>query len=181
MAKNIQAIVAAGFLTVTVAALSFGGTFAYLTNTENRLNSIFVGENKITVDEDVGNLVAKPGAVVDKKPFVENTGNLDCFVRMRVDFSTSVAGLPNNEGGYCTLDYNTTDWEYNADDGYWYYKHILPVGGSTEDNALFTTATISNDVAEDDMEEFDIYIYAESHQVGDFEESDYMSDVVWGG
>lgn len=179
MRKSVK-IIAVLALFVAMAAVSFAGTFAYLIRTDNLLNSLFVGENKITVEEEFDKPILKPGITFHKMPYAENTGNLDCFIRCRVDFSSSDAGMNNNEGGYCTLDYNTQYWTYNPDDGYWYYKQILKPGESTKEHALFTTATISNTVDEKDLEDFYIFVYTESYQSGDHSADDYMSADIWG-
>lgn len=182
-AKKTVSIVAGAALVMTMALAGFGGTYAYLVNEENRTNSIFAGENEITVGEEFDDGEIKPGGNVHKLPYVNNTGNLDCFVRMRVDFTSSEFGLPNNGGGWCTLDYNTTEWTYNEEDGYWYYSRILKPGESTKDAPLFTTVSFSTDMqGEYDPGkdgEFDIYVYAESAQAEDFQNGDYMSDAVW--
>lgn len=178
MRKSVK-IFAVLAMFIAMTSLSFTGTFAYLIRTDNLLNSLFVGENKITVEEEFDKPVLKPGITFHKMPYAENTGNLDCFIRCRVDFSSSEAGRNNNEGGYCTLDYNTEYWTYNPDDGYWYYKEIVKPGESTKEHALFTTASISSDVEEKDLQDFYIFVYTESFQAGDHSADDYMSADIW--
>ena len=168
-------------LFIVLTVMSFAGTYAYLVRTDNLVNSLFVGENRIEVTEEFDRPgKVTPGISFHKMPYVTNTGNLDCFVRCRVDFSSSDAGRNNNEGGYSTLDYNTTDWTYNPNDGYWYYNYILKPDESTKDHALFTTVTISDTADEKKMTDFDIYVYTESYQAGNHSADDYMSSDIWG-
>lgn len=165
-----------------VTAATFAGTFAYLTRTAEVTNSIFVGETRTDTPEDFPEPPnpVEPGDVFTKKPWAENVGNLDMFVRCRVDFSNNEAGMPNNQGGFCFLNYNTEYWTYNSEDGYWYYKHILHPGETTENTALFDTVKISEGIEARDLDNFDIIVYTEAEESGDHPESDYMSTEIWG-
>lgn len=60
----------------------------------------------------------------------------------------------------CSIDYNKTDWRKDEQDGYWYYNSLLKSGETTK--PLFTTVTISSDVEEDNLQDFDINVYHES-------------------
>ncbi|MEG0664548.1 MAG: TasA family protein [Clostridia bacterium] len=145
---------------VVILALSFGISYAFLIDKSYKTNSFTVGETVVEVKEEfIQPNELTPGLSFTKKPWVENTGNLPCFVRVIVAFSN------NKAEEFCELNYNTGDWEKNAD-GYYYYNKILEPGKQT--SPLFTTVTIKNEVIagtpllKTDMIDFEINIYAQS-------------------
>lgn len=149
-------IFASAAASVIIMASSFGVTYAYLISSDYELNEFIVGENKIEVTEDFqppSTLPENPEPFT-KKPWVVNTGNLPCYVRMRADVSDDSAECDfyyNENKGY-----NNNDWYYNENDGYYYYTKILEAGSETQ--ALFDKV-MSGKAAPID---FDILIYAES-------------------
>lgn len=158
--KRIFLIVLACFLVMTA---SFGVTYAYLVSADDTVNEFTVGENIIEVTEDKYTPPdeLKPGITFDKNPCVKNTGNLPCYVRMRADFSDSTAK------DFCELiGLDETNWEYDVNDGYYYYNKLLDPNDSTTE--LFTQVHIKEtkedgtDYTAEDMIDFDILIYAES-------------------
>jgi predicted ribosomally synthesized peptide with SipW-like signal peptide len=170
--RDRLAVVLCIVFALAVLAASFGVTYAYLADSEGRRNSFTVGETIIEVIEDYQPPEQlAPGVSFTKKPWVENTGNLPCYVRMRADFSDSQMQK------LCEpLDIDTADWAYNDADGYYYYKHLLLPGKST--SALFTTVTVKQTITENgtertleavDMQDFDILVYAEAKQHVDHE------------
>ena len=176
--KKIVPVVAC----LTVAFASFGVTYAYLIANDSKVNEFRVGENDIEiVEEFTAPPELKPGANITKKPSVHNTGNLPCFVRMRVDFSDSEAEK------FCEVDYNKTNsWFYNEGDGYYYYTKILQPGGHTEPE-LFTNVHIKEEYEENgvkkkytvnDMIDFDIMVYAESkyNKANDIDKDKYWTE-----
>lgn len=176
--KKIFLIIIASF---AILVCSFGATYAYLHVKKQTVNEFTVGENIIELHEDYKPPEKlEPGISFTKKPYVENTGNVPCFVRMRADFSNSKAEE------FCDIDFNTTDWEKNDTDGYYYYKHLLNPKEKTE--SLFKTVKIKkvkddgSDYTANDMVDFDILIYAESCQHkehdGDCSSNEYKT--VWG-
>ena len=81
-----------------------------------------------------------PNMDVTKKAYVENTGDVDMYVRIALD--TNVESM--QEGGgklpfddHISLDINTEDWTKQGD--YYYYKKALKPGEATE--PLFTTVS----------------------------------------
>ena len=54
---------------------------------------------------------------------IQNTGNYDCFVRVK-----AFAGAEYQDG----LTYSGNNWSL-ADDGYYYYSQVVEAGTSTED------------------------------------------------
>jgi hypothetical protein len=67
-------------------------------------------------------------------------------------------------GEKCSVDWNTTEFTYNSDDGYWYYNKILLTGEVTP--ALMTKITIGDDMVTEveDLPEIRMIVYAESVQ-----------------
>ena len=158
---------------ILVFISSFGVTNAYLVNKQQKTNILTVGELKIKIDEEYNppsEII--PGLSFNKKPYATNTGNVPCTLRARVIFSDSVAGEPNNMGGFCHLDYNTNYWEYNEEDDFWYYIDvntkepiILNPGESCINNALFTTVTIDENISQNNIIPFQLSIYMEALQI----------------
>lgn len=148
---------------VLVCALSFGVTYSYLIAKAEATGKLYVGENQIKLTEDFEPPAElAPGISFKKAPTVENSGNIPCFVRARADFSTSLAS------DLCEpLDIDTENWQFNEEDGYYYYKNILEPNEKT--SPLFTTVSLKSEIdgvklTTDDMLDFDIYIYTESIQ-----------------
>ncbi len=94
--------------------------------------------------------------MITKDVKIRNTGKDDCYVRVLSLFSDS------DMEKYCTVNYNTTDFTYNKNDGYYYYKKVLKKGETTP--SLFTTVTISKNIPQDEIRKFDIIVYQESYQ-----------------
>ena len=96
------------------------------------------------------------GISFKKEPYAVNTGNVDCYVRIKSVISDSRVA----DG--VTINYNTEDYTYNSEDGYWYYKNAIAPGEET--SKLFTTVSISGEADDKVLDGFDIYVYAESVQ-----------------
>ena len=152
-----------------LSLLCIGGIAAYLTTATKITNTITVGYNEVEIVEDfTPPIEMKPGVSFQKEVAVSNTGPVDCFVRVLSLFSRS------DMEDLCDVNYNTQDWEYNETDQYWYYKHSLKAGETTE--PLFDTVKIHDDASEAAIKAFDIIVYAESYQdSGEF--SNYQ--VAW--
>lgn len=152
---------------LAVIGMSFGITYAYLTSTQTRLNEFTVGENSIEIVEEFKPPEElKKGEGFDKKVQVKNTGNMACYVRVRVEFSDSEAQE------FSTVDYHLDKWKL-GDDGYYYYTEALePYADNAEKgitSPLFEHVTIKS--AEEytpDLIDFDIYVYSESCEKGSY-------------
>lgn len=172
MTKKRITIIALSCLLMLTA--SFGITYAYLIASDSEVNQFTVGENTIEVVEEYEppeKLI--PGMKIKKAPRVENTGNLPCFVRMKAVFSDSAAEK------FCEPLEIGVDWDYEAKDGYYYYKKILQPGESTQ--PLFEWVVIKSmkdddtSYTEKEMVDFDILIYAESLEQGEYGENYYKT------
>lgn len=155
MNKKTKIIIIA-IIAVLLLAIPFG-VYAYFTYRTSVTNTVKLGYNKIQLLENYTPPISMAkGISFEKEPYVQNIGNVDCYVRIKSVISDSRVEQ------YLTIDYNTTDYTYNAEDGYWYYNSIVRPGESTE--PLFTTVSIAADADDIVLDGFDIYVYAESIQ-----------------
>lgn len=147
---SIAGMCCCGFLAAVTAV---SGTSAYLTDHDEVVNVITMGKNEIVPPEDFPTPTPVPsnGSVV-KKVQAKNTGNVDCYVRAYVICSEPVKEITG-------LD--TTNW-VKGNDGYYYYKKVVPVGGTT--SYLFTGLTVADGYEKDQLE---VTVYEESVQTTD--------------
>lgn len=127
--------------------VSVGATFALIRGSSYETNVVTIGNVDVELHEDYPNdgQTLVPGAKdVKKEVWVENTGNLPCYVRILVKrewrnaSGTTVNPLPSDlllemiSPNYI----NTNDWVKGTTDTgdgyeYYYYQHELPVGEVT--------------------------------------------------
>ena len=112
--KKYLCLAAAAF--TLAAGVSVGGTMAYFTTYTMASGGaeIKLGTTTIVPDEEVVNM--------EKQIAVKNTGDFDCFVRVKV-----FAGGKYQPGLKFTPDVEGT-WS-QGDDGYYYWSEIVPKGG----------------------------------------------------
>ena len=151
---------------VLIFSLCLTGVTAYLTDADIARNKFVIGGNRIEIEEGfIPPPELKPGISFTKNVRVKNIGTSDCYVRVMAVFSNS------DMEKYCEVDWNTENWVYNSEDGYWYYPKAISKGNKTP--SLFTKVKIADNTPEASIEDFDIIVYAESYQSGDFK--DYQS------
>lgn len=157
-----------GILIAAVIAIATSAVvYAYLISKDTKTNNIKLGYNKISIEENYDPpLVMAKGISYTKEPSVRNTGNVDCYVRVKAEVSDS------RVADSLTIDYNTDDWTKKAD-GYWYYKEAIGPAMST--SPLFTTVTIAADAPDLVLDGYDIFVYAESVQTVDGK----TADEIW--
>lgn len=170
--KQRFAVVLAGIL---VFALCMTGIVAYLVDTASARNDFVIGGNRIEIEEGfIPPPELKPGISFTKNVKIKNVGPTDCYARVMAVFTTS------DMEKYCEVDWNTEDWIYNAEDNYWYYPEAISTGEKTP--SLFTKVTIKEsydfngdgtigadeNVPESLITDFDIIVYAESYQSGEY-------------
>ena len=131
--------------------------YAYYTYQKSIENTIVLAYNEIQVNEIYEPpLKMQKGISYKKEPTVKNIGNIDCYVRVK-------SLLPDSRvESEITIDYNLNDYTYNDIDKYYYYNKILKPGETSK--PLFTSVTIHSDAKDIVLDNFDIYIYAESVQ-----------------
>lgn len=165
--NNILLVAVCSLLLLSVLGT---GIYAYLSDSDKADNKFTIGGNRIEIQEDFQppeEIV--PGVEFKKDVTVTNVGLSDCFIRIKAVFTDS------DMGKYCTVDFNASedandrsaDYWYNAADGFYYYKKVLKQGDVTE--SLFTKVKVSEDIPAAEIKGFDILVYAESYQAGDFD------------
>lgn len=113
--KNLY--LAAAALTLA-AGVSVGGTMAYFTTytTASGGAELKLGTTTIVPNEEIVGMA--------KRIAVENTGEIDCFVRVKVfageKYQPGLVFVPDEEG----------TWS-QGDDGYYYCSQIVPAGGKS--------------------------------------------------
>lgn len=150
--------IATGALLVAFGATAVtGATLAYFTDTEKATNTFTVGNVDITLTEPnwvgTGSKDAPevyPGEVLDKDPTVECTSANPCFVRVSVTNLDQFGGIKYKTDW--TLDKLGDGWQYNPNDGYYYYTRILGKGDKTDalfDQIVMPTNLTGNEEAKD--------------------------------
>ena len=130
MKKKIAVLVTAVAL---VALVAIGATFALFTDSHSTLNTVTMGNVKITLtepqfseDTDNTNTIANvvPRQVIDKDPTIENVGKNDAYVRVLLAYE----GLTETQSQEveALLDIDGENW-IKGEDGYYYYQNILAV------------------------------------------------------
>lgn len=142
-----------GSVFAVTAAVAAGSTLAYFTAEDTAENVISTGNIDIKINEyktvpDTDILLeytdpetpVMPGDTISKIVKVENTGSGTAYIRAKINMyfrdNDSLATEP------VQLSLNTTDWEYNETDGYYYYKNILDT--ESETTPLFESFTIDS-------------------------------------
>ena len=139
---------------------------AYLSDADDAVNDFIIGGNTIELIETfIPPEELTPGVSFTKDVSVYNTGESDCYVRIKAVFTDS------DMEKYCSVNYNTNNFIYNADDGFWYYTDVLKSG--TTSPSLFTTVSLDSDMSSGEIKDFDILVYTESYQSKGFD--DYES------
>ena len=147
-------------LIVVLAAVS-GQINAYLTDREQAVNQLVIGGNRIEVVEEFDPPDALvPGSTVTKTVRVRNSGHSECYVRIKAVFSDS------DTGQFCSLDWNTANYVYRQEDGFYYYTGKVSPDGLTE--YLFTTVSVSPEAPPEKLGRLSILVYAESCQSAGF-------------
>lgn len=116
--KKKNLCLAAAALALT-AGLSVGGTMAYFTTytTASGGAAISLGGTETVPSEEVSNWT--------KHVTVQNTGDVDCYVRVR-----AISGEKYQDG----LSYEDDNGKWTpGEDGYYYYSDVVPAGGSAEE------------------------------------------------
>lgn len=143
---------------ILLIAIITGSVYSYLSDQTQKNNKMSIGENTIIPEEPFEPGDMEPGSIFVKKPSLKNTGIVDCYVRMMVECSRG------DMESLIQMDWNTEDWTEKQEDGYYYYKKLLaPEEVSTP---IFTQVSISEEVSESSLKDFDIIVYGESIQSG---------------
>ena len=146
-------------LALLIAGISTGAAYAYLTAQESVENRLTAASTDIEITEQFDPPAElNPGTVIPKKVAVTSHSSTDCYVRVLVEFSSWKAQQ------FCE-DLEILDGWEKADDGYYYWKEKVKPGETT--GQLFSQVKIRSDAAKEDLEKFEILVYAEAVSCGD--------------
>lgn len=138
-----------------IAYIAAGATYAYLNANDLKANEFTIGYNDVELKEDFTSPIdINPGDKIKKKVWVENIGNTDAYVRVKILFSDS--DMKNN----CEDLELGDDWSYNTNDDYYYYTKKLSAGDKTSN--LIEFVKIKSRIDEEELKSFDIIVYVES-------------------
>ena len=157
-------------------------TLAYFTSSDkmtNRFTGVYPPEFKPIADISVTEHFDPPPEKSDdpfqKSVQIANNGNIDCYIRVRLEFSSSavrdISWLSNdddkdNEEAYINAsDYPDSDlpqgWEYRREDDCYYYTEAVPPEGVTA-TLIKWVKTIFPDDNSVEADEYDIFVYSEA-------------------
>lgn len=160
-------------IAVCSSGLIYGMVSVDVTNEfETGIVDIRIKEYQIENDKEVewvDNPTILPGQKISKIPRIYNDGN-DCYIRVKITFrGTSELNDANLSG--------ISDKWIKADDGYFYYKEIVPHGAYVD---VFDSLIIPEDFSQDFEESmFYIDIDADAIQSKNFEPNFFMAK-PWG-
>lgn len=155
LSKKRIAVIAA---IVCCIALVAAGSLAYFTAEETAYNVITTATLDMTLHEETtggkpfpeeGITGVMPATEVDKKVYVENTGEADFWCRISIEKSIQAAEGVDAKLNFdhITLDINTADW--TEKDGYYYYNRPVKSGEFTE--PLFTQVIFGKELGNEYM------------------------------
>lgn len=134
------------------------GTYATLSAvTDNVVNKFSGEEINTSITEDFPPQDVTPGTSLKKDVKIVNDGPSDAFIRARVTISPDKA---------VTFEGTTEDWSYSQQDGWFYYKKVVPVDEST--TSLMTTVKLPQNLTEN----FDVTVYQEAVGTGKYKPGD---------
>ncbi len=161
-------------VTLAVMVIAIGTTMAFYQNqTATAVNTFAVG-NVTTEIVEIFNKISD--TEYQKEPRVTNTGENDCYIRMRVSVTPKEA-LDN-----LSIDFDTVNWtgKTGADGEEWYYYNN-PVAPGESTTPLFTKVNVSYDEEEHPWIDFDIILYQEAVQSEVVRNGDTLTDstAIW--
>lgn len=182
---------------VLIAVTAF--TLAYFTSSDevtNRFMGVYPPEKKPVADITVTEIFEPPTEKSDE-PFqksvqIENNGNIDCYIRVRLEFSSSevrdISWLSNdddkdNEDAYINASeyrYSTLPdgWEYREEDGFYYYTEAVAPSDRTA-SLIKWVKTVFPDDDSVDTDEYDIYVYSEAVPADDEDGERMTYEEAW--
>lgn len=150
---------AAVLLILLMTGISTGTVFAYLTSQDNVMNQITVANTDIRITEKFDPPAEwNPGTVIPKTVAVTSSSSADCYIRVMIRFSSQEAE------NFCEPLKIQPGWTRGSDGYYYWTKKVKPQ--ETTGN-LFTQIRIRKDVAKEDLENFEVLVYAEAAACGE--------------
>lgn len=161
--RRLLLVAAVFFLTFACCA---GGLklWAYFSGTGALQNRFTIRENQIVIEEPdfTPPPSLAPGGIYPKTVQIRNTDGADCYVRVCLVYSDDAAKT------LLEPDLNTTDWVYDADSDFYYYKEYLKEDDVTK--PLLTKIKVANGATREQLDAlgaFSLDVVAESCQKGD--------------
>lgn len=188
-----------------ILAVTISAVIAYYTNSDKNNNEFTVGdnENKIIETFNPPDNQENGSNRYLKEVSVQNTGSVDCYVRLYVDFSDSeimsysklsddenltdttqfYAADPSAESSFANYLNNKTDgkWIYVSavDDstlgGYYYYTVPVAPGKFTESLFKWVDTTYNSAT---DIRQYEVLVYSETVQICDGSGNTYSDDAL---
>ena len=136
--KNLRTICLSLVAMAMIITLSVAGTLAYFTAHTSAKGGVTLNLKfaQAEIEEEVN---AEAGY---KKIAVKNTGNVDCYVRVKA-FAASECNLTYAGSSDGRMAVDTAKWNYNSEEGYYEYKESLKPGAATD--AIFVCFTAPTD------------------------------------
>ncbi|MDO4632516.1 MAG: hypothetical protein Q4B01_01515 [Eubacteriales bacterium] len=154
--QKAMAILLAAGIFCAIGSYGAGPVEAYLKAQDETENVFRPVETVITVEEEFDPPTdPKPGDVITKRPVITNRSETDCYVRVRVHFSSQEAEK------LCEPLQIGNGWALH-EDGFYYWKEVLPAHSSTGD--VFTFVKLRSDISKEELIPFTISVYAEAVQ-----------------
>ena len=182
---------------VLIAVTAF--TLAYFTSSDevtNRFMGVYPPEEKPVADITVTEIFEPPTEKSDE-PFqksvqIEKNGNIGCYIRVRLEFSSSevrdISWLSNdddkdNEDAYINASeyrYSTLpdSWEYREEDGFYYYTEAVAPSDRTASLIKWVKNVFPDDDSVD-TDEYDIYVYSEAVPADDEDGERMTYEEAW--
>ncbi|MBR6385454.1 MAG: hypothetical protein IKS03_04955 [Ruminococcus sp.] len=168
--KNIILIIS------LVIIFLISSSMAYFSGSEkisNRLHGYSENDNNIykylRIETDENFQQPENSDIFMKDIKIKNTGNTDCFVRVRLEFSSSEYenisffsySKEKNSDTYIPAkdlkNYPPENWVYS--DGFYYYKNLLPPNDSTESLIKWVKTVFPENIKD---KNYHIFVYAEA-------------------
>lgn len=131
--------------------------WGFMTDFSERVNELFAAHDEIELKEEFDPPEhLTPGDYIVKRAWVDNVGDVDCYVRVMCTFSDDDALA------FASLDLGADGWSAPDADGWMHYAYPLAPGTSTP--CALNGVTIAGDASPASMKPFDIFILAESVQ-----------------
>lgn len=154
-------------VSLLLLCLTIGISLAmFADRTESLTNTFDLGEISTVIDEPEP-IEPTSDKEISKNPTIENTGDNPALIRVRVTMSPQ--DIVDEYGISCNID--DSDWYYNPEDEFWYYKDIL---GVNQKISIFDKVTsiykplatqVDGDwVIDEGLEGLEIAVYHESVQ-----------------
>lgn len=163
-AKSKIIIVAA---VLAAAVLAVGITMALYQDNSNMVVNTFTLGNVTT--EIVEIFQKEDDTTYKKEPRVTNTGENDCYIRLRYQITPEEAGKRQ-----VSLDGPGEGWKQVGD--WYYYQNPVKPGEST--TPLFTTVKLQYDEEDNPWIDFDILLYQEAVQTVAVNNGEKVTDMM---